>query len=190
MGLDIRAYSHINIVGTAAEYNEALEESWETPVDVNQDWISPHFPHAVPEGYEPDSYILWHYTAETEDHGFRAGSYSGYGLFRSTIAGAFLGTDDLYTSHTQERDDWDVVYKSVGMPFYELVNFSDCEGIFFGPVCEKLYQDFVTHRAEYEDYVNNRNPYPAWETEYFMSRYDDFTRAFDLARHDGLVSFH
>lgn len=182
MGLDISAYSNIKVLGTADEYDESLEDSNE----FRQEFINPHFPHAS-VGYEGE-FVQWIETSDTESTSFRAGSYSGYGLFRSSLADEFLGTTDLYMDSPHRgtaNGDWEKVHASEGKPFYELINFSDCEGVIIGPACTKLYNDFVTHR---EAYVNSLD-----ETDHqwgFVKRYDDWTEAFRLASQNGLVSFH
>jgi len=191
MGLDISAYSNIEIL-SVGPYRPELEEDWDSDDGIRQDFINPHFPHAVfpfPVVEDEQNYVHWKQTGTTEYHGFRAGSYSGYGLWRSTLAGTFLGTTDLYMDHRNNSDepDWEKVYASEGKPFYELINFSDCEGVFFGPVCTKLYNDFVDNR---EVYIESENPYPAWDNDYFVSRYDDWMEAFRLGSQNGLVSLH
>lgn len=179
MGLDISGYSHIQVKGTS-DYDEDLESS-----DINQEWINPDFPHAVSLDGETGNTIHWVKTPETEYHGFRAGSYGGYGIWRATLAGIFLLTDDLYTDQSQ----WNKVFDSEGKPFYELINFSDCEGTFYGPVCEKIYRDFVDNREIVAEIESNIE-YPAWDQDWFMNLYDDWTRVFELASQNGLVSFH
>lgn len=190
MGLDITAVSNVKILDTRPEYDEEIENAWGTEDYVHQDWINEHFPHAVPAEYHGKRFLLWQETDESESHSFRAGSYSGYGLFRSTLAGAFLGTKDLYMDRDEQNGDWEKVHRAEGNPFYELINFSDCEGVFFGPVCEKLYNDFETHRDFFVEWVGGNNPYPAWEAQGWINRYDDWLRGFDLARRDGVLSFH
>lgn len=39
-------------------------------------------------------------------------------------------------------------------------------------------------------FMENEHPFPAWEREYFIQRYDNFTRAFALGRENGIVVFH
>ena len=182
MGLDIAGKSHLRLVGASTEYDEELDVS---PY-ISQYYINPDFPHAVPEEYTDKQYILVLETEGTERLSFRAGSYSGYGVFRSTLAGAFLGTEDLYNN----ADDWERVYDSFDKPFYEIVNFSDCEGVFIGEVCEKLYGDFKACREEYIEWRNVHSPHDAWSSERLIKVYDNFTEAFNLARHNGVVVFH
>lgn len=185
MGLDISAYSEIQIVKFSKRHSDSrYDKGWHDGI------INPHFPHAVPLEMRPHNYIVFDLAEGSKSYTFSAGSYSGYGLFRSTLAGAFLGTKDLYMARDEENGDWDLVHNSEGKPFYEMINFSDCDGVFLGPVCEKLYNDFKANREHYTFALSENNPYPAWEVSYFMRKYDDFTKAFNLARQNGIVVFH
>jgi hypothetical protein len=177
MGLDISAYSDVTVIGLNAEYDEE---------DIhNYAFLNPDFPHSYPVEWQGGSYVTWSTTPGTDSHSFRAGSYSGYGLFRSTLAQMVLIGD------TYDRDyEWNLIQNHSDKDFYELVDFSDCEGTMIGPVTRKLYYDFVNNREKYVKFVTETKPFPAWEADYFIERYDNFTKAFDLARNSGLVSFH
>jgi hypothetical protein len=76
-----------------------------------------------------------------------------------------------------------------GRPFYELIDFSDCEGIIGPEVSEKLHSDFETNRPNMikyclDNFINDDTAY-----DNVMEIYDDFTKAFKLASKDGLVLF-
>jgi len=65
---------------------------------------------------------------------FRAGSYSGYGAFREALCEAANGISI--------HEIWENELAHVNTPFFELLNFSDCEGV-IGPVAAaNLAQDF------------------------------------------------
>lgn len=179
MGLDITAYSRVEIVGFADDYDEDLEaDDWTAEGYLHQDWINPHFPHAVPADWPREGYVR--YVVKGESHGFRAGSYGGYGQWREQLANIFLNI--THECHT--NGFWEAVHASTGQPFYELINFSDCEGILYGPVCEKLYTDFSVNR---QHFIDNVAPD---EFNYDVGKYDEWTKAFELAADNGLVSFH
>lgn len=201
MGLDISAYSNAEFLGFGDEYDESREDD----AHVNQEHINPYFTHAVPEGWVDHSYAVFALGPDSDYHSFRAGSYSGYGLFRGTLSSYSLGVDSynpgraipLSLATVQAREDaknafWDNLADGQydHKVFVKLINFSDCEGMFYGPVCEELYQEFVTYEQEYKQWVSDYNPYEAWSVSRWHETYDNFKCAFDLARHNGVVSFH
>ena len=114
-------------MGLDISYHARLEKA-EAPVDgdgydegVFQPYINPSFPGRA-EGLDPDA---WYKCHEVGD--FRAGSYSGYGLWRLKLAGIAEGDD-----------------------FAELIHFSDCEGTIGPVVSAKLAQDFAKNRHRLE----------------------------------------
>lgn len=99
-----------------------------------------------------------------EAFGFRAGSYSGYNQWRDWLASiSGWGTAKRCWSGKQTEG-----------PFYELINFSDCEGVIGPQVAAKLAQDF-------QDFADK-----AW----YDTRYKDWQKAFVMAADGGAVSFH
>jgi hypothetical protein len=103
---------------------------------------------------------------------FRAGSYSGYGDWRSELC--------LLAHGIPATEFWRQERKEGA--FFELIHFSDCEGI-LGPVaCRKLAQDF----ADYQDQANDRGN--VWFTE----RYAQWRKACEFAGESGTgaIWFH
>ncbi len=186
MGLDISAVSNIKIIEFVPEYDEDYDDG-DSP---RQDYINPHFPHAVPEDWQGE-YVIWKQTSRSKYHGFNAGSYSGYGLFRSTLAQYSMDVDTYGQGRGEEFEKaWEAVYEAVDKPFFEVINFSDCEGVFYGDACDKLYNDFEMCRADWTVWLEAETPFPAYERDYFVTKYDNFTKAFALGRENGIVSFH
>lgn len=105
-------------------------------------------------------------------HSFRAGSYSGYNIWRNQLAELML---KVPAEHIWENAD---EYKD--KPFYYLINFSDCEGVIGSDIAEILYNDFVNYEHILKD-IND---------EYFVSKYHEWTEAFNIAKNDGCVVFH
>ena len=67
-----------------------------------------------------------------------------------------------------------------GLPFVELIDFSDCDG-FIGPkTAAKLAQDFAEHRAKI----------PVGADPRFVEKYNKWAEAFVLAAGNGAVKFH
>lgn len=102
---------------------------------------------------------------------FAAGSYSTYNGFREELC---VMVHKVYAEIIWKNPE---IYK--GSDFYELINFSDCEGVIGPTTSQKLAADFKKHRETYALECN------AWALEH----YDDWTKAFELASNDGMVIF-
>lgn len=115
---------------------------------------------------------------------FPCGAYSSYNFWRNDLAklagyAPFPGEDNPKRSHCMTA--WEV---ETSGPFYELINFSDCEGTIGPVVSAKLAKDF----AEFDEQAKvfdqkNRNPW-------FYELYADFRKAFEAAADNGAVEFH
>jgi len=111
------------------------------------------------------------YRINGDTHKFRAGSYGGYNEWREWLTLTMLST--------APREIWDHPELYQGDPFYELINFSDCEGIIGPAISSKLARDFVDHA-----HMTARAD--AWQRD----RYNDWAKAFQLAADFGMVEFH
>lgn len=119
------------------------------------------------------------YEMEGEEYDFCAGSYSGYNRFREMLSEAILDVTPRVV--WQDPDKFD------GSPMVELINFSDCEG-FFGPsISEKLAKDFKENREKFERFINEEVDF---DREYYMRKYDDWTKGFEVAAKGGVLIFH
>lgn len=187
MGLDISAYSNLRF----------SEDQNGENYDMVRIWENPHFPDhcELEEGN-------WEETLETRAHGFRAGSYSGYSQFRHVLTQCTLGVkaDDIWEDEESYRNK----------PFFELVNFSDCEGCIGPSVSAELYQDFKDNRERFIRNLNQEIDFTkvtedplalepefilnlelsAEDIEWYIEKYDDWTLAFELAKDNGVVQFH
>ena len=91
---------------------------------------------------------------------------------------------------------WDHKDIYVGTPFYELIDFSDCEGTIGPYTCEKLAQDFKDHLAEVESFVEEmeestvvRLPRPPSGREWLVE-YKQLMAVFQVAASgSGFVSY-
>lgn len=116
------------------------------------------------------------------DFDFSAGSYSGYNDFREKLA-KFAGYPEIdYTDYFQRTVKSAAAYcwqiASEG-PFYEIINFSDCEGIINAEKSKKLYEDFSLNLDKAELYFDS------WD----ITIYKNFMYAFELASNNGYVEF-
>jgi hypothetical protein len=128
------------------------------------------------------------YTCEGIQDYFRAGSYSGYSSWRRTLAN-MIGweIEDLWRNVetlVQRNENLNDVLNendrfSVDIPFVELLHFSDCEG-FIGPkTSAKLHADFLEWNEKAK----------AVDQGYFYERYQEWTKAFEVASDGGCVIF-
>ena len=98
---------------------------------------------------------------KTAIDGFRAGSYSGFGLFRSVLAesvGIVLNDKDGFGGSIEwtESDT-----------YQELLNHSDCEGILPSWDCEELLEDFTPeNRTRFENTLKDNGD------EYLLEKWD------------------
>ena len=189
MGLDISVVSNLERV----EIPEGIER-WS---DEYYDWEKDNFPdkdvwnldQAGHWGqdrygdYPPGSYV-----GETID-GFRAGSYSGYGEWRDTLAK--VGAGFAGGSHEAWEHDGE------DYPFEQLINYSDAEGYIAAPVTDKLCSDFVSFEREMKDVVDK-----AWlkihptieltgeDKDWFLAKWGDWKNAMCSASQNGAVIWH
>lgn len=127
---------------------------------------------------------------------FRAGSYGTYNGWRNTLSEVMCGMS--------AQDLWEDPEGS-NYPFYELIHFSDCEGVIAGQVAEKLADDFSNHFYKAIQYAANFH-YPAHpedseedikasqedakeEAETFLYKYVKWMVAFQMASNSGAVIF-
>jgi hypothetical protein len=179
MGLDITALSKIRVedhnmiklkelLSMPVEEEKELYTFTENQIGSANNWI---------KDMEPGRYFK---TEETEEFDFRAGSYSGYGEYRMLISECFLGVTP--------RLVWENPKKYEGMPFYEQVDFSDCEG-FIGPaVSAKLAKDYREGKDQWIDYIRSKFDGMV-NYDHYIQKYDAWTKAFELASDNGIVWF-
>jgi len=161
MGLDITAYSKLQPTG-----------------DPEGEWLGGNDSEfkSRADGLEAGRY----------DHdksiGFRAGSYSGYSEWRNELAklagypavrheSGYKPPEDLHSAGAWERTEG---------PFWELIHFSDCEGVIGPKTSAKLAADFATFQEKAD----------AHPDQWFRDRYAKWREAFELASNDGAVAFH
>jgi len=160
MGLDITSYSNLK---KGKETRESIYIG-KGPEHVAR--------HEYAEGwYEP--------TLETVGHHFRAGSYGGYNQFRGHLCAAIHGVEceEFWTNEDYE-----------GTPFYELIDFSDCEGVIGVEESKKLHAEFMLHKGIFRRYLEN-NIDDSEDLDYFMEKYEDWTKAFSISAQGGALIF-
>jgi hypothetical protein len=174
VGLDINVYDR-------AEWCRDYEEDW---------WEKEGASFVVPDKYSqyqrrPHDLKPGVYETGQCIKRFRAGSYAGYGVWRKMLCQAVHGVEpDVLWENQQE---W------VGKPFFELINFSDCEGVITGEVCTKLAVDFSAYAEEMRQ-AHRRGTWdelsihPNW-AGIFWEKYQHWMEAFEIASPRGAVHF-
>jgi hypothetical protein len=183
MGLDITAYSRLSRIDAVFDADgEPIDPKTREPLegDYTQITVNSDFP-----GREGSLVHRGCYTYA--DHfGFRAGSYGGYTGWRERLAELadfplapykrFEGAPAV-----MRRDAAAWAGQCEGLPFVELVNFSDCEGTIGAEVAAKLANDFAEHQHLADKVADDA---------LFIERYAMWRKAFEMAADGGAVCFH
>jgi hypothetical protein len=180
MGLDIHAASHLRYLGPIpkAEERDRLEQELSAQDKCLSDvyfFLYPNDPahKAQLAGMKPG---LYEYTDQTQQHGFRAGSYSGYNWWRQQLC--------QFAQGVEPEEVWNHPRRYRGKPFVELIDFTDCDGRIGTKVAAKLAQDFRDHKKLAADFFSTLG-----EENCGVEVYEDFARAFELAAQDGALRF-
>jgi len=184
MGLDIMAISNLEKKHKLSEEQKALPWEFQPAKKATRITID-----ATPYGSEHGGFNKcedmeggkYAETNETTEHHFRAGSYSGYNRFRKLLSDGVAGVDPhaLWENEDQYKDS----------QMFEMINFSDCEGILGTGVCKKLYPQFLENRDKFENYLKTIMSEDGDTIRWEMSTYDDFTEAFRLGSQNGIVVY-
>jgi hypothetical protein len=166
MGLDITAYAGIKLASIIKDMEAS--DAYDTHTEIRQDtieWVEKNFSGRT-EGLKAGIYTF------ADRYGFRAGSYSGYGIWRSQLSFFAHGktSKEIWESDVTTGD------------FMELINFADNEGVIGPVVSKKLAKDFEDNRAAIFAKTG--------DGDYFRAKYDDWAKAFALASNNGFIDFH
>ncbi|EOK9227769.1 hypothetical protein QFV42_RS18670 [Escherichia coli] len=176
MGLDITAYSnikrldaHLNDDGEAVN-NSNGEQVEEYYFHV---WKNPSFPGRADELVDGAIYTY----EDCTGHGV---GYGGYYWWRNELAEmAGYPVGEYESGHGKEANHFGGVLNSDSGPFYELINFSDCEGFIGTSVATKLLADFKTFHDKAEEIGG-----------LFFEQYKHWQSAMEMASNNGCISFH
>lgn len=165
MGLDI---SYMSKAKLEMPYN-ADQDDWHDEAD--ERGLTTIYPNPdFAEIGQDDGLERGAYSGEREG-GFRAGSYSGYNRWREQLSMMALGVMPTVV--------WNNPDEFGGRPFYEIVHFSDCEGVIGPKTSAKLAKDFEDHLDKARSDLD----------EYSFGKYEEWLKAFQTAADDGLVRF-
>jgi hypothetical protein len=163
MGLDIVAYSRVELVGVGIDNEEFAD----------QENLCAAYATDFPE--QIDVLLEGMYKVEGDSHCFHAGSCGSYGDWRKQLAN-MIGTtaEKIWADPTQK------------LPFVELIWFADNEGTIGPHTSMKLHKDFVDNLDKAKEFSVTL---PFEGAAYFMELYNDFLKAFELASDCGFVKF-
>jgi hypothetical protein len=167
MGLDVTWYRDAKLAPEAELDSDGYPVDWDAFVKLTK---NPDFPGRCDDVAEG----VYSYG---DSGGFRAGAYSGYNDWREELA-AMAGYSRVAGEsprHAHSNGAW----QANGGPFWELINFTDCDGVIGTAVSAKLARDF----ADWQDRL------PEGDT-LFAERYAQWRNAFEQAQHGGFVDFH
>ena len=187
MGLDITYYNNIKKIDIEIDedddnYQDKLEQLY------NNNFFMAY------KGYFPYQF------GDLEDNvfyendyneGFYAGSYGGYNVWRNllSILAGYKNSEYVWKNFNNliRKNKLNVINgENISFPpFYELINFSDAEGIICSDICKKLYKDFVDFDEKAQEKIHDEK-----FGEYFYEKYKEWTQAFKIASDNGAVSFH
>jgi hypothetical protein len=183
MGLDVTAYEKVELkaqdIGEDAAYElvHELDEQGIRDVTIyfSDDFIERAAPLVVPSAKG----LACVYVSSGATHVFGAGSYGGHNRFREWLC----DMAGIVAPRVQwaDPDHYDL------LPFHELVNFSDCEGVIGSAACAELAKDFADYQAKADVFNVSDSEH---ETAFFRRKYADWRKAFELAANGGCVQFH
>ena len=177
MGLDITAYAKVELKAADLQREAAwylVDELYDQGIRTVAIYDSPEFTERAAPLVAPAAGLCNVYAIDGEMFEFRAGSYRGHGHFRRwlcTLAGI-----------AAPEEQWAHPDKYAPLPFHELVNFSDCEGVIGSVACAELAKDFAAYQKQADAYNGG-------DAEYWQRVYSDWRKAFELAQHGGVVVF-
>lgn len=178
MGLDITYYQNVKQLDCVFDANgEPIDPQTRQPLpgEWTQAYVNPDFASRADDIQDQAVY------AYERDGRFRAGSYSGYNWWREKLAefAGYKPTKVERHGKSEMRFDQGAFEVEKG-PFWELICFSDCEGVIGGSTCAKLSRDFEEHAARAATFDEER-----WQTLYRL-----WAEAFSTASGGGFVAFH
>jgi len=156
MGLDITAYNEVKVVKDAEPQYYFYKNGEQSNMPELEGEVEMEF---------------------LEEFDFRAGSYEGYNQFRNYLCKTINSISDSELWELVDNKDESVKK----LPFYYLINFSDCEGYIGTSYCEILYKDFLENK---DVFIKNT------DHERIINTYNNFLQAFEIGKQNGVVNFY
>lgn len=178
MGLDVTAYRKITKIDCVFNADEEpIDPVTREPLefDYARACVNPDYPARADE---IEHKALYRYE---EGDGFWSGGYGRYNQWRDDLAKMAGWPQGKYEQYGQSWNSYAAsAWQATEGPFWELINFSDCEGV-IGPVTSaKLAKDFADYQEKAE----------ALQAPGFLERYNEWRQCFEMAADGGMVRFH
>ena len=179
MGLDIGAMRGLK----PAPENWKIDEDWvidetgECPgIDYYVVRTHPTFSEQADELKDRTIYVFDEYVSHY------LGSYGAYNSWRKTLCRLAIGVDDI--------ELWKNSEQYADMPFFELINFSDCSGVIGTKTCAKLFNDFANFKNEAISTIEEVFHRHGEDKKHWLHKYDELMSAFKIGSDNGCVDFH
>lgn len=177
MGIGISAYKNLELIDCVFdEDGEPIDPVTRETLDcVYQPYVNCDFP-----GREDALKHKKCYKYEESKHFFRR-AYSGYYFWRNQLAelAGYPLTEGKTHYGTVEKCHIYGAWNADSGPFWELICFSDCEGVIGEKTSEKLAKDF----ADFQEKASMHND------PRFVDGYNQLRAAFEYASEGGAVKF-
>ena len=174
MGLDIMYVSKVKTADELLGLGEELYEEFTFGVADEFKERCHSFPLSKGTG-------VVYLTPESKTDSFRAGSYGGYNQFRNLLCWAIHGicVEDFWNSRNWDEEE-----------FGALLDFSDCEGTMCYSVVAELNRSFKNNKKRFREFLKSKeSDISLDDVQYFMEKYDDWTKATEIASDKGLLIF-
>lgn len=183
MGLDAYSYSRVRrVLGEVGRGILAKEEPREEAYDLGykMPYVDPWFASRAAPIETGGIYEILGEAGPTW-----SSSYSGYSQWREQLA-LFAGVKDLqkFWNLCAKMEESGAVPR--GVPFWQLIHFSDCEGTIGSETVAALARDFEAHRDQAREWAIREF---GTEESRFWSGYQRWWAMFEHAVDDGMVEF-
>jgi len=178
MGLDITAISGIVTKATdpiAYEFHSLLDEENDT-FHVNLD-----FPQHSAEFGVTSGAVEFIKSNDADEFNFSVGPYSTYNKLRNLIC---LAIHDIKVESV-----WDNAGKYSNAALWDLLNFSDCEGVIDSVTSARILKDLIDNRTDFINYIKKDTDIGEMDVIHYTELYDNFIKCFTLGADGGVVIY-
>ncbi len=168
MGLNVSAAKQLQLLGYAVNWDAAYEQFDEDVIHINVNADFPDQQAGLP--LQADQIAVFAYA---ERRHFFSASYFGYNLWRQQLSQTMCQREP--EAIWNQRNDPAVR----ALPFYELIDFTDCDGEIGPIVARKLAADFAAHQTQADEVAD----------DWFRQSYANFRAACEFAADNGVVRF-
>jgi hypothetical protein len=178
MGLDATAYRQLKKIDCVFDSSgEPINPETREPIEEYfRAYLNSDFPGRADDLEDSGIYS---YVDADEAYSGGYGRYNGWREALAKLAGYPTVPVDRYkTGNVEHRHDYAAWQREEG-PFWELICFSDCEGVIGATVSAKLAKDF----AEFDERAKAVG-------DSFYETYQVWRNAFEMASDGGAVAFH